>query len=350
MSEMERPRVKVGISVGDVNGIGLEVVMKALQDNRILDDITPVIYASSKLISFHKKALDLEFNFTAISSADEAMSKKINVVSPWEEEFTITIGERNEETGKYALKSLEAATKDLASNKVDVLVTAPIDKKLIQGDGFDFPGHTEYLAKMAGVDEALMLMVSGGLRVGVVTGHIPLAEVPKAISKEKIIAKAEQLEQSLIKDFDIRRPKIAILGLNPHAGEKGMLGEEDESIILPAISNLQGQNKLVYGPFPADGFFGSSTFMKYDGVLAMYHDQGLIPFKALSFNNGVNYTAGLPIVRTSPDHGTGFDIAGKNLANENSLRQAIYVARDVYLNRQMHKEISANPLQPQKMD
>lgn len=337
-------RVRVGITTGDINGIGIEVIIKALSDNRILENVIPIIYGSSKVITAHKKALNVEFNFNRIDSADKAVKKKINLINCWDEEVNVELGERSKEGGKYALKSLETAVKDLASNKVDVLVTAPIDKKAIQSEDFDFPGHTEYLAKMSNVDDALMLMVSEDLRVGVVTGHIPLQDAAKTVTKEKIIDKIDQINASLLKDFGIPNGKIAVLGLNPHAGEKGLLGDEEDKVIIPAIKEASKNGAQVYGPYPADGFFGSSSYKKFDAILAMYHDQGLIPFKAMTFGFGVNYTAGLPIVRTSPDHGTAFEIAGKNLANEGSFRHAIYLAVDVYAKRQEYKEMSANPL------
>ncbi len=337
-------RVRVGITTGDINGIGIEVIIKALSDNRILENVIPIIYGSSKVITAHKKALNVEFNFNRIDSADKAVKKKINLINCWDEEVNVELGERSKEGGKYALKSLETAVKDLASNKVDVLVTAPIDKKAIQSEDFDFPGHTEYLAKMSNVDDALMLMVSEDLRVGVVTGHIPLQDVAKTITKEKIVDKIDQINASLLKDFGIPNGKIAVLGLNPHAGEKGLLGDEEDKVIIPAIKEASKNGAQVYGPYPADGFFGSSSYKKFDAILAMYHDQGLIPFKAMTFGFGVNYTAGLPIVRTSPDHGTAFEIAGKNLANEGSFRHAIYLAVDVFAKRQEYKEMSANPL------
>lgn len=337
-------RVRVGITTGDINGIGIEVIIKALSDNRILENVIPIIYGSSKVITAHKKALNVEFNFNRIDSADKAVKKKINLINCWDEEVNVELGERSKEGGKYALKSLETAVKDLASNKVDVLVTAPIDKKAIQSEDFDFPGHTEYLAKMSNADDALMLMVSEDLRVGVVTGHIPLQDVAKTVTKEKIIDKIDQINASLLKDFGIPNGKIAVLGLNPHAGEKGLLGDEEDKVIIPAIKEASKNGAQVHGPYPADGFFGSSSYKKFDAILAMYHDQGLIPFKAMTFGFGVNFTAGLPIVRTSPDHGTAFEIAGKNLANEGSFRHAIYLAVDVYAKRQEYKEMSANPL------
>ena len=347
--KQQTTRVKVGITLGDINGIGPEIIMKAFSDSRILDEVIPVIYGSAKVMSFYKKCLNLEFNFNSIKKAEEAKPKKLNLINCWQDEVKVEPGVRSKEGGKYALTSLEAAVKDLASNKVDVLVTAPIDKKQIQSDSFNFPGHTEYLASMSNVDEALMLMVCEGFRIGVVTGHIPLKDVPEALTKDKIVHKIEQIEMALKRDFKIVKPKIAVLGLNPHAGEKSMIGEEEEKVIIPAINQVKQSGSLVFGPYPSDGFFGSANYKDFDAVLAMYHDQGLIPFKALSFGRGVNYTAGLPIVRTSPDHGTAFEIAGKNLADEGSFRYALYVARDVFLNRKMHKEITADTLKPQKI-
>lgn len=346
---MKKPKVRIGISMGDPNGIGPEVILKTLAQPGMTDDIIPIIYGSQRLFNHYLKVFELEeFKFHIVKDTDSAKPKKVNLIDIAKEDFNICFGERSEEAGKIALQSLEAATSDLASNKFDVLVTAPIDKKAIQSDEFDFPGHTEYLAKMSAVDEALMLMVSENLRVGIVTGHIPLKDVPGAISKDKIIGKIDKMLATLEKDFAIRKPKIAVLGLNPHAGEKGMMGTEESDVISPAVNAVRDKGHLVYGPYPADGFFGSSSFKEFDGVLAMYHDQGLAPFKALSFGYGVNYTAGLPIVRTSPDHGTAFEIAGKGLANEASFRSAVFLAKDIYNNRTMQREITADPLQPQK--
>jgi len=341
---MAKEMVKVGITMGDINGIGPEVIMKALSDARLLDNITPVIYGSTHVMSHHKKALGIEFGYSGIKDIGQILPKKVNLISCWNDQVPVKLGERTSEGGKYALISLENAVKDLASGLIDVLVTAPIDKKAIQSDTFKFPGHTEYLAKMANVQEALMLMISDNLRVGVVTGHIPLKDVSESLTKEKIVDKIEQTNSALIKDFGIRKPKIAILGLNPHAGEKGMLGTEEDQVIIPAINLVNRQGIQAYGPYPTDGFFGAAVYKKFDAVLAMYHDQGLAPFKSLSFNRGVNYTAGLPVVRTSPDHGTAFEIAGKNLAQEGSFRQAIYLATDIFRNRKWHKEITENPL------
>lgn len=337
--------VRVGISIGDVNGIGPEVVIKALFDHQILVDCTPIIYGSTKTISYHKKAVKHhEFNYQSCKSADEAQPRKVNVVNVWNEEIPFELGKATEVGGKFAYLSLEAATKDLAAGKIDVLVTAPISKEAMKMSGFQFPGHTEYLADLAGGEEALMMMVSQNLRVALVTTHIPLSEVSGALTSDKIYAKIKTLEKSLKQDFGITKPKIAVLGLNPHAGENGKMGTEDQEIILPAIQKARDENMLAVGPFPADGFFGSAALFQYDAVLAMYHDQGLTPFKALSFDEGVNFTAGLPIIRTSPDHGTAFDIVGQNLASAQSMRNAIYLAIDVFRYHKLRKEITANPL------
>lgn len=337
--------IRVGISIGDINGIGPEVIMKALNDSRILLDCTPVIYGSTKVLAFHRKNLDLaDFNYQAVQTASEIKGKKIFVVNLWKDEVEFNIGEVTESGGRYAYQALEQATKDLASGKIDVLVTAPISKEAIYKAGFKFPGHTEYLTEMSGLEDALMLMVSTKLRVGLVTSHIPLKEVSKVISTEKVYQKILAMNASLKKDFGIIRPRIAVFGLNPHAGENGKMGEEEQEIINPAIRKAFNEGILAFGSYPADGFFGSGMMSKFDGVLAMYHDQGLAAFKALSFDEGVNFTAGLPIVRTSPDHGTAFDIAGKDQASGDSMRQAIYLAVDIYRNHQFEKEITADPM------
>lgn len=317
----------------------------------MLEVCTPVIYGSSKTASFHKKLLNAgEFNFNIIKEASQANNKKANLVNLWEEEVKIDIGIPTEISGQYAFKSLEAATNDLASNKIDVLVTAPINKSTINSPKFPFKGHTEYLASVAGTEDYLMILTSEtstsgkGIKVGTVTGHIALKEVAGAISIEKILEKLRVFQKSLIQDFGIVKPKIAVLGLNPHAGDKGLIGTEEQQIIIPSIEKARAEKILAIGPYSADGFFGSSSYLSFDGILAMYHDQGLIPFKTLSFNEGVNYTAGLPIVRTSPDHGVGYDIAGKNLASETSFRNAIYLACDIYERRREYKKITSNPL------
>ncbi|MFT6502138.1 MAG: 4-hydroxythreonine-4-phosphate dehydrogenase [Crocinitomicaceae bacterium] len=349
--KVKRGPIRVGISMGDINGIGPEVIMKALNDSRMLDNCTIVIYGSSKVLNFHKKPLGLQdFNYVSIKSADEIKNRKINVVNIWDEEITFELGKATESGGKYAFESLESATKDLASGKVDVLVTAPISKDAMGKMGFKFPGHTEYLADMAGQEEALMLMVSPTLRVGLVTSHIALKDVPTAVTTEKVFSKIKAFNESLKKDFGIRRPRIAVFGVNPHAGENGKMGSEESEAINPAIAKAKGLDILAFGPYPADGFFGSSSKSEFDGVLAMYHDQGLAAFKALSFDEGVNFTAGLPVIRTSPDHGTAFDIAGQNKASGDSMRNAIYLAMDVYKTHAFEKEINANPLEISKRD
>jgi len=337
--------IKVGITLGDLNGVGPEIIIKALHDNRILTDIIPVVYGSNKVISHYKKQLNLhEFNYASCKSAAEINPKKVNIINVWQDEVQIEPGTANADGGKYALLSLEAATKDLAEGKIDVLVTAPFSKENVAKAGFNFPGHTEYLAEMSGAKEALMVLVSGNLRVALVTTHIPIKEISSQLQKDLILSKIEAFEQSLKKDFGLIRPRIAVFGLNPHAGENGKIGEEEQLTIIPAIQAAKQKGILAFGPYPADGFFGSPLRQQFDGVLAMYHDQGLAAFKALCFNDGVNFTAGLPIVRTSPDHGTAFDIAGKMLADEQSLRSAILLAVDIYRKRKIFKEIHANPL------
>jgi 4-hydroxythreonine-4-phosphate dehydrogenase len=337
--------IKVGITLGDINGVGPEIIVKALHDNRILTDIIPVVYGSNKVISHYKKQLNLhEFSYATCKSAAEINSKKVNIINVWQDEVEIEPGTSNANGGKYALLSLEAATKDLAEGKIDVLVTAPFSKENVTKAGFNFPGHTEYLAEMSGAKEALMVLVSGNLRVALVTTHIPVKDISSQLKKDLIVSKIEAFEQSLKKDFGLIRPRIAVFGLNPHAGENGKIGEEEQQTIIPAIQAAKQKGILAFGPYPADGFFGSPLRQQFDGVLAMYHDQGLAAFKALCFDDGVNFTAGLPIVRTSPDHGTAFDIAGKMLADEQSLRSAIFLAVDIYRKRKVFKEIHANPL------
>lgn len=342
--------IRVGISIGDTNGIGAEVVIKALRNKDMLLNCIPIIYASTKFLAFTKKELqDDLFVYQGIEDASKAIKGKISVINAWKEAMEIEFGRPTQESGKYAFQSLEKATQDLASNKIDVLVTAPISKEAIHKAGFKFPGHTEYLADLSNKNEALMMMVSQNLRVALVSSHVSLKEAIESLSEEKIMQKAEELNTSLKKDFGIVRPRIAILGLNPHAGEKGAMGSEESEIITPAINQLMKKGILAFGPYPADGFFGSRQYAQFDAVLAMYHDQGLTGFKSIAFDDGVNFTAGLPIVRTSPDHGTAFDIAGKGVANEQSFRSAIYLAMDIYKTRKFIKEINKNPLQPQKM-
>ena len=338
-------KVKAGISIGDLNGIGLEVIIKTLADSRVLENIIPIIYGSGKVISFHKKSLELpEFSYIPIRKASEATAKKVNLINVWNDDIVLEFGKASTISGSYAFKSLEAASNDLKAGDIDVLVTAPIDKKTIQNPEFNFAGHTEYLANKAGITNYLMLLVGEHLKIGTITGHIPISEVAQSISKEKIVKKIEVLHNSMVKDFGIRKPKIAVLGLNPHAGDTGLIGKEEIEIIEPAVNSAKEKGIMVYGPYAADGFFGSYNFKNFDAVLAMYHDQALIPFKTLCFESGVNFTAGLPFVRTSPDHGTGYDIAGKNKASEESFRASLFAARDIFMARDEHAEINSNPL------
>jgi len=341
----KQKKIKVAISCGDTNGIGLEVIMKCFSDNRMFDSMTPIVYGSKDIAKQYRKILGIEdFSFNFIENVSEANPKKTNLMEVSQTNGKLELGKATKQSGEMALTSLKRAVQDLASNKVDVLVTAPINKKNIQSESFKFPGHTEYLAKMANSDEVLMFMISENIRVGVATGHMPVSEVSKNISKSGILSHLKLMNNSLIRDFGIIRPKIAVLGLNPHAGDQGLLGKEEAEIISPAIEEAKRDGLLAFGPFPADGFFGSSNFKKYDGILAMYHDQGLVPFKALTFENGINFTAGLPIVRTSPDHGTAFEIAGKNEASARSFRSACFAAIDIYKNRKNYRKIYQNAI------
>lgn len=333
----------VGISIGDLNGIGSEVVLKTFEDSRMLELCTPVIFANVKILSFAKKSLDAGMQLHGIDSLDQIITGKINVLNVWKESVNIEYGVNDENVGKYAIKSFVAATKALKEGLVDVLVTAPINKYNIQAEDFKFPGHTDYLDQELEGD-ALMFMVQDNLRVGLITDHIPVNEVSAHLTEALIRKKIETIKKSLIQDFSINKPRIAVLGLNPHAGDGGVIGKEDLEIIQPVIKKMFESGTLVFGPYPADGFFGSNQYEKYDAVIATYHDQGLIPFKTLSFGNGVNYTAGLNKIRTSPDHGTAYDIAGKGLADHNSFKEAVYLAIDIYHSRNEYQIISQNPL------
>ncbi|MBK9400438.1 MAG: 4-hydroxythreonine-4-phosphate dehydrogenase PdxA [Bacteroidetes bacterium] len=344
MSIEQEGRVKIGISIGDVNGIAPEVIIKALSDTRMTQVCTPVIYGSSKVISMHRKALNLqEFNYNTIRSIQEIIPRKVNLINCWEEELKLEIGKASTLTGPYALKALQAATSDLASGFIDALVTAPIDKHTIAPEG-GFTGHTEFLAKAFNTNDYLMFLVSGSLRVALVTGHIPVSKISSMITKERILHKLNIMVKSLKRDFGIRKPRIALLALNPHAGDQGVIGNEDQEIVSAAVKEAYQNGILAFGPYPGDGFFGSGQHAQFDAVLAMYHDQGLIPFKTLAFESGVNFTAGLPIVRTSPDHGTAYDIAGKGIASEASLREAIYLAVDIFNRRADYDAANAKPL------
>lgn len=333
----------VGISIGDLNGIGSEVVLKTFEDSRMLELCTPVIFANVKIMTFIKKNLDATTALHGIDKLDQIVPGKINVFNLWKEGVDLNLGVNDEKVGTYAIKSFTAATQALKEGIIDVLVTAPINKYNVQSEEFKFPGHTDYLdQELEG--NALMLMVQDNLRVGLLTDHIPLSEVASHLTEELIMKKIETVRKSLIQDFSINNPKIAVLGLNPHCGDGGVIGKEDDAVLRPALKKIFDKGTLVFGPFPADGFFGSGQYEKYDAIIATYHDQGLIPFKTLSFGKGVNYTAGLNKVRTSPDHGTAYDIAGKGLADNNSFKEAVYLALDVYRSRVQYAEITEKPL------
>ncbi len=324
----------IGISIGDINGIGPEVAIKALADNRILKLLTPVIYADGKLISYYRKQLKIQnFNYNQTNSIDKIHHGKINVINLNSTNFEVNPGNPNMEGGEYAINSLRSSVSDLKEGKIQGLVTAPISKEHSQSEDFQFPGHTEYLTKEDGAKDSLMFLVTENLRIGVATGHISIKDVPEALTAERIESKLKIMIKSLKKDFGIKKPRVAVLGLNPHAGENGLLGDEEIKVIEPVIKSFKEKGNLVFGPFPADGFFGTFQFKSFDGILAMYHDQGLVPFKNMAFDSGVNYTAGLSFVRVSPDHGTGFQIAGKNCANEESMRNAIFLTADIIKNR-----------------
>ncbi len=341
-------KIRLGISIGDLNGIGCEVALKTFEDPRMLDFCTPVLFASNKTVSHQKQTLNLELSFNDVHNAAKAIEGKINVVNVWKETPRTEFGKATEEGGKYAIKSLRAAVAALKNNEIDVLVTAPINKNNIQAEDFKFPGHTDYLAKELN-GESLMFMVTDELRVGLLTDHIAVKDVANAITTKLIREKVLTMTESLQKDFGIRRPKIAMLGINPHSGDNGTIGEEDDKIMKPVIETLFNEGYLVYGPYSADSFFGSNNHGNFDAILAAYHDQGLIPFKTLSFDKGVNFTAGLSKVRTSPDHGTAYEIAGKGEADESSFKEAVFAAIRIFRNRKEHKELTKNPLKKQRV-
>ncbi len=346
---MTTKKYTIGLTTGDINGIGLEVVLKTFSDNRMYERITPVLYGSTKVIAYHRKAL----NLSAINSVNHRTTERLqlntlNILQCYEDEVNVQLGVQNEVGGAYGRKSLEAATADLLAGNLDALVTAPINKKNIQSSTFNYTGHTEYLAAKTN-QEPLMILLSGNLRVATVTTHVPLQEVAALIKRERIEKKINILHQSLQRDFGIDKPRIAVLGLNPHAGDNGLIGQEEINEIIPAIANAKQSGKQIFGPYSADGFFGSGQFNSFDAILAMYHDQGLVPFKTLSFSSGTNYTAGLSLVRTAPDHGTGFDIAGRNKASEESFRQAIFTAIDILDQRAAFDERNSNPINRQEL-
>lgn len=335
----------IGISCGDLNGIGVELIIKSFSDQRMLDFCTPVIFASNKVINFYRKSIpDVNFNFTSLREFNKINPKQTNIFNCWEEEVAITPGELNDTGGSYAVKSLLAATQALKDKKIDALVTAPIHKKNVHTDAFPYTGHTPFFKTFFGQKDVLMLLAAGDFRVGLVTEHLPVKEIAAHITKENILSKINILHASLKRDFNIDKPKIGVLALNPHAGDQGLIGSEEEDVIRPAIKEAKHRNMIVMGPYSADAFFARGYHIRFDAVLAMYHDQGLIPLKSLALGEGINYTAGLPFVRTSPDHGTAFDIAGKNRADPSSFTAAIFSALEILKNQKWHDEIRANPL------
>jgi 4-hydroxythreonine-4-phosphate dehydrogenase len=342
-------KIKLGISIGDLNGIGGELVIKTFEDSRMLEFCTPVIYASVKTLSFFKKHFESSIDFNSIQTAEKAVESKVNVITVWKDDVKINFGEEDLIIGSYAIKSLQAAVKDLKDDQIDVLVTAPINKHNIQSEDFKFPGHTDYLAQQLEGD-SLMFMVSDNLKVGLLTDHVPVSEVSKQITPESIENKISIIYNSLVQDFNIRLPKIAVLGLNPHTGDNGVIGNEDDEVLRPTLQAIKNRGKVVYGPYSADSFFGSKNYKNFDAILATYHDQGLIPFKTLAFGSGVNFTAGLSKVRTSPDHGTAYEIAGKGVADISSFKEAIFSAISIFRNRRMNQKLTSNPLtkQPKK--
>ena len=345
---MEENKIRIGITQGDINGVGYEVILRTFADPMMLELCTPVIYGSPKVAVYHRKSLDLSTNFSIVNSASEVAPDRLSVVNCTDDEVKVEFSKADASAGKAALDALERAVEEYKAGLIDVLVTAPINKHTIHSDQFDFPGHTEYIEQRLGNgDKALMILMKGDFRVALVTGHIPVSQIASTLTQELIKEKLAIFDRSLKQDFGISAPRIAVFSLNPHAGDGGLLGTEEEEIIIPAMKEMAAKGILCFGPYPADGFMGSSNFTHFDGILAMYHDQGLAPFKALAMDEGVNFTAGLPVVRTSPAHGTAYDIAGKGIASEDSFRQAVYVAIDVFRNRQREKAARANPLRKQ---
>ena len=345
---MEENKIRIGITQGDINGVGYEVILKTFADPMMLELCTPVIYGSPKVAAYHRKSLDLSTNFSIVNSASEVAPDRLSVVNCTDDEVKVEFSKADASAGKAALDALERAVEEYKAGLIDVLVTAPINKHTMHSYQFDFPGHTEYIEQRLGNgDKALMILMKGDFRVALVTGHIPVSQIASTLTQELIKEKLAIFDRSLKQDFGISAPRIAVFSLNPHAGDGGLLGTEEEEIIIPAMKEMAAKGILCFGPYPADGFMGSSNFTHFDGILAMYHDQGLAPFKALAMDEGVNFTAGLPVVRTSPAHGTAYDIAGKGIASEDSFRQAVYVAIDVFRNRQREKAARANPLRKQ---
>lgn len=345
---MEERKIRVGITHGDINGVGYEVILKAFSDPTMLELCTPIIYGSPKVAAYHRKAMDIQTTFSIVNSRADIQDGRVNILNCTEDELKVELTKPTAEAGKAALSALEKTLQDYREGVFDVLVTAPINKHTIQSDTFHFPGHTEYIEERVGKGEkALMILLKDDFRVALVTGHIPVSEISRTLTKELIMEKMAIFHRSLKQDFGIDSPRIAVLSLNPHAGDEGLIGTEEQTVIIPAMQEMMAKGVLCFGPYPADGFMGSGNYAHFDGILAMYHDQGLAPFKALAMDEGVNFTAGLPIVRTSPAHGTAYDIAGQGIASEDSFRQAIYVALDVFRNRQIEREINARPLRKQ---
>ena len=337
--------IKIGITQGDINGISYEIIIKTLMDNRMSEICTPIVYGSPKVAAYHRKAINIEnFSLNTVRSPEEANPKRANIINVLDDNIRVELGKDTPMAGEASFLALKQAVEDLKNNKLDALVTGPIHKSNIQSKDFNYSGHTDYLKDIFKADEVVMLMVSSYVKVGVLTTHIPVSEIPKYITKENILKHLKIMNQSMLTDFGIRKPRLAVLGLNPHAGDKGLLGKEEQDVIIPAIEKANADGILTFGPYAADGFFGTDSFKKFDAVLAMYHDQGLAPFKTLCFDEGVNFTAGLPVIRTSPAHGTAFELAGKGIASETSFRNAMYLAIDIYKNRKQYKEISKDPL------
>lgn len=345
---MNNSKIRVGITHGDINGVGYEIILKTFADPVMMELCTPIVYGSPKAAAYHRKALDLQTNFSIVNSADEAEADKLSILNCTDDEVKVELGKPSSEAGKAAFDALEKALDDYREGLIDVLVTAPVNKHTIQSETFAFPGHTEYIESKAGEgNKALMILLKDDFRVALVTGHIPVSQIAAEISKERVLEKLILFHQALKYDFGISKPRIAVLSLNPHAGDEGLLGNEEQHAILPAMQEVKSKGMLCYGPYAADGFMGSGNYMHFDGVLAMYHDQGLVPFKTIAMEEGVNYTAGLLLVRTSPAHGTAYDIAGKGTASESSFRQAIYTAIDIFRHRRGEAEIYHNPLRKQ---
>lgn len=336
-------KIIVGISIGDYNGIGSEVILKTFQDSRMLEFCTPVIFASVKLMSYFKKEYDMDINFHGIDKIEDVIHKKINVLNVWKEPIEVTFGKDDAKAGEFAIASLKASVAALKNDKIDVLVTAPINKSNVQSKSFSFPGHTDYLAKELG-GNSLMFMISEELKIGLLTDHVAVKDVPGTITRELIEKKINTIHKTLIEDFGIIKPKIAVLGINPHTGDNGVIGKEDDMVLRPTLENIRNNGKIVLGPYAADSFFGSGNYKNFDAIVASYHDQGLIPFKTLAFGQGVNYTAGLSKIRTSPDHGTAYEIAGKNQANESSFKEAVFAAIQIFKNREEYQLYAQNPL------